>query len=183
MVANNVTQPVLHDEAMVNVAGLFPERLPPPTQVPSHHTPTPTSTPHHHPSSPHPHPPTTQPSIPPHSLNHPTTSNHPALPSSQPGTGFLTEASDFKGAQGVMVRSGRFRASRAGSKDLQATGKWGPRYVTWVKLTEPRWSGTWGGGDGGGDGSTACSMVKPGGFEDGIHVNYHDFSTDFGWFG
>eukprot|EP00438_Fugacium_kawagutii_P004564 Skav202822 [mRNA] locus=scaffold3852:113832:115656:- [translate_table: standard] len=36
-----------------------------------------------------------------------------------------------------MVRSGRFRASSAGSKDLKATGKWGPRYVTWVKLTEP----------------------------------------------
>lgn len=34
-----------------------------------------------------------------------------------------------------MIREGRFRASNAGSRDLEATGKWGPRYVTWVKLT------------------------------------------------
>ena len=51
------------------------------------------------------------------------------------GTGRLTKASDFKGAQGVMIREGRFLATNAGSRDLQATGKWGPRYVTWVKLT------------------------------------------------
>eukprot|EP00434_Breviolum_minutum_P041993 symbB.v1.2.037363.t1/scaffold5497.1/size26436/3 len=35
-----------------------------------------------------------------------------------------------------MIREGRFRASNAGSRDLEATGKWGPRYVTWVKLTD-----------------------------------------------
>eukprot|EP00435_Cladocopium_sp_Y103_P038544 s138_g10.t1 len=51
-------------------------------------------------------------------------------------TGFLSKASKFEGAQGVMVRQGRFRTSDKGSRDLEATGKWGPRYVTWVKLTD-----------------------------------------------
>ena len=59
----------------------------------------------------------------------------PATKTDLSGTGRLTKASDFKGAQGVMIREGRFRASNAGSRDLEATGKWGPRYVTWVKLT------------------------------------------------
>lgn len=58
-------------------------------------------------------------------------------------TGFLSKASKFKGAQGVMIREGRFRASNKGSKDLGATGKWGPRYVTWVKLTDESGQSFW----------------------------------------
>ncbi|CAL1143941.1 unnamed protein product [Cladocopium goreaui] len=58
-------------------------------------------------------------------------------------TGFLSEASQFKGAQGVMIREGRFRASNKGSRDLEATGKWGPRYVTWVKLTDESGKSFW----------------------------------------
>jgi len=65
----------------------------------------------------------------------PKVRNVRSFPSHQ-GTGFLSEASQFKGAQGVMIREGRFRASNKGSRDLEATGKWGPRYVTWVKLTD-----------------------------------------------
>ncbi|CAK9093945.1 unnamed protein product [Durusdinium trenchii] len=42
------------------------------------------------------------------------------------------EASEFKGAQGIMKRNGRFRASSSGSRDLEAAGKWGTRYVTWA---------------------------------------------------
>ena len=37
---------------------------------------------------------------------------------------------------GVMVKPGRFTTSNSGSKDLDATGKWGARYVTWAKLTD-----------------------------------------------
>eukprot|EP00913_Durusdinium_trenchii_P010037 g9418.t1 len=48
------------------------------------------------------------------------------------GTGMLSEASEFKGAQGIMKRNGRFRASSSGSRDLEAAGKWGTRYVTWA---------------------------------------------------
>mmetsp|Transcript_11448 Transcript_11448/g.21639 ORF Transcript_11448/g.21639 Transcript_11448/m.21639 type:complete len:472 (-) Transcript_11448:254-1669(-) len=46
----------------------------------------------------------------------------------------LESASPFQGAQGVMVKSGLFNIISRGSRDLQATGKWGPRYVTWVEL-------------------------------------------------
>lgn len=49
-------------------------------------------------------------------------------------TGYIP-ASDFAGAQGVMVKQGLFEVGSSGSRDLQATGKWGPRYVTWVRLT------------------------------------------------
>ncbi|CAJ1354120.1 unnamed protein product [Effrenium voratum] len=51
-------------------------------------------------------------------------------------TGTLERASEFQGAQGVMVKKGIFTKSQSGSRDLQATGKWGPRYTTWVKLTD-----------------------------------------------
>lgn len=43
--------------------------------------------------------------------------------------------SPFEGAQGVVVHPGRFRIGRTGARDIQATGKWGPRYVTWAELT------------------------------------------------
>merc|ERR1712151_1354341 len=39
------------------------------------------------------------------------------------------------GAQGVSVKPGVFAVGRTGSRDIQATGKWGPRYVTWAELT------------------------------------------------
>jgi len=45
-------------------------------------------------------------------------------------------ASPFEGAQGVVVHPGRFRVGRTGARDIQATGKWGPRYVTWAELTD-----------------------------------------------
>jgi len=44
-------------------------------------------------------------------------------------------ASPFKGAQGVVVKPGVFKVEQAGSSDIRATGKWGPRYVTWAELT------------------------------------------------
>jgi len=43
--------------------------------------------------------------------------------------------SPFKGAQGVVVKPGLFSVEQQGSADIGATGKWGPRYVTWAKLT------------------------------------------------
>lgn len=49
-------------------------------------------------------------------------------------TGYL-RASEFAGGQGVMVKPGLFEVGDSGSSDLQATGKWGPRYVTWSQLT------------------------------------------------
>lgn len=49
-------------------------------------------------------------------------------------TGYVA-ASPFKGAQGVMVRPGVFRVESSGFQDIEATGKWGPRYVTWAQLT------------------------------------------------
>jgi len=49
-------------------------------------------------------------------------------------TGY-TRASPFKGAQGVSVKPGLFDVGRTGFRDIQATGKWGPRYVTWAELT------------------------------------------------
>jgi len=49
-------------------------------------------------------------------------------------TGYVA-ASDFAGAQGVSVKPGLFRIGSRGKQDIQATGKWGPRYVTWVQLT------------------------------------------------
>jgi len=42
--------------------------------------------------------------------------------------------SPFKGAQGVVVKPGLFEVGASGSEDIQATGKWGPRYVTWAEL-------------------------------------------------
>lgn len=42
--------------------------------------------------------------------------------------------SPFKDNQGVMVKPGLFTVEAQGSRDLQARGKWGARYVTWVKL-------------------------------------------------
>jgi len=43
-------------------------------------------------------------------------------------------ASPFAGGQGVSVKPGVFSVEASGSRDLQATGYWGPRYVTWAKL-------------------------------------------------
>merc|ERR1712217_916461 len=51
----------------------------------------------------------------------------------QQRTGYVA-ASEFAGAQGVSVRPGIFRIGDWGKQDIQATGKWGPRYVTWVQL-------------------------------------------------
>merc|ERR1712151_726669 len=45
--------------------------------------------------------------------------------------------SDFAGTQGVAVKPGVFRVGEKGHRDIGATGKWGPRYVTWVQLTHP----------------------------------------------
>jgi len=50
----------------------------------------------------------------------------------------LERASKFDGAQGIMVKPGVFRKGDSGSRDIQATGKWGPRYVTWVELIDPK---------------------------------------------
>lgn len=50
----------------------------------------------------------------------------------------LEVASKFAGAQGIMVKSGKFRILSAGSRDLEATGKWGTRYMTWARLEDPR---------------------------------------------
>jgi len=49
-------------------------------------------------------------------------------------TGY-SAVSPFKGAQGVAVKPGLFEVAQSGSRDIQATGKWGPRYVTWAQLT------------------------------------------------
>jgi len=49
-------------------------------------------------------------------------------------TGY-SRASKFSGAQGVMVKPGLFTVGDHGSRDIGATGKWGPRYVTWAQLT------------------------------------------------
>jgi len=43
--------------------------------------------------------------------------------------------SKFSGAQGVMVKPGLFTVGDSGSRDIGATGKWGPRFVTWAQLT------------------------------------------------
>lgn len=50
----------------------------------------------------------------------------------------LQRASTFAGAQGVMVDPSRLRVvpGTSGSEDLQATGKWGPRHVTFVQLAD-----------------------------------------------
>jgi len=50
-------------------------------------------------------------------------------------TGY-TPASPFAGAQGIVVKPGLFRVDDSGSQDIQATGKWGPRHVTWAKLID-----------------------------------------------
>lgn len=42
--------------------------------------------------------------------------------------------SPFRDNQGVMVKPGLFTVEAQGSRDLQARGKWGARYVTWAKL-------------------------------------------------
>jgi endonuclease/exonuclease/phosphatase family metal-dependent hydrolase len=52
----------------------------------------------------------------------------------QSRTGYA-RASTFSGSQGVMVRPGLFTVGDEGSRDIGATGKWGPRYVTWAQLT------------------------------------------------
>jgi len=44
-------------------------------------------------------------------------------------------ASKFDGAQGVVVKPGVVKVEQSGSRDIGATGKWGPRYVTWAELT------------------------------------------------
>jgi len=44
-------------------------------------------------------------------------------------------ASDFQGAQGVVVKPGEFSVLERGSRDINAAGKWGARYVTWVRLS------------------------------------------------
>jgi len=49
-------------------------------------------------------------------------------------TGYLP-ASPFAGAQGVMVNPSLFTVGDSGSRDIEATGKWGARYVTWAQLT------------------------------------------------
>ncbi|CAE7649994.1 unnamed protein product [Symbiodinium pilosum] len=55
----------------------------------------------------------------------------------QDSTG-LARASRFAGAQGVMMDPARLRAvpGTSGSEDLRATGKWGPRHVTYVQLAD-----------------------------------------------
>jgi len=52
----------------------------------------------------------------------------------QSRTGYAP-ASPFKGAQGVLIKPSLFEVGNTGFSDLQATGKWGPRYVTWAQLT------------------------------------------------
>jgi len=42
--------------------------------------------------------------------------------------------SSFSDNQGVMTKPGVFSVLSQGSRDLQARGKWGNRYVNWVKL-------------------------------------------------
>lgn len=54
----------------------------------------------------------------------------------QERTGYVA-ASEFAGAQGVVVKPGLFKIGQRGRQDIQATGKWGPRYVTFVQLTHP----------------------------------------------
>jgi hypothetical protein len=46
-----------------------------------------------------------------------------------------TPVSPFKGAQGIFVKPGLFEVGEHGFRDIQATGKWGKRFVTWVQLT------------------------------------------------
>lgn len=50
----------------------------------------------------------------------------------------LQVASKFEGAQGIMVKPRRFRILSTGSRDLEATGHWGTRYMTWAKLEDTR---------------------------------------------
>jgi endonuclease/exonuclease/phosphatase family metal-dependent hydrolase len=56
----------------------------------------------------------------------------------QQSTGYQP-ASSFAGAQGTFVDGGLFEVSSAagatGHQDLQATGKWGPRYATWAQVS------------------------------------------------
>jgi len=49
-------------------------------------------------------------------------------------TGY-SSASPFQGAQGIMVKSEAIQVGPSGSRDIEATGKWGPRYVTWARMT------------------------------------------------
>eukprot|EP00435_Cladocopium_sp_Y103_P011829 s1932_g3.t1 len=50
----------------------------------------------------------------------------------------LEVASKFAGAQGIMVKPEKFRVLSAGSRDLEATGRWGKRYMTWARLEDPQ---------------------------------------------
>merc|ERR1712187_1023191 len=52
----------------------------------------------------------------------------------QSRTGYLP-VSPFAGSQGVMVNSSVLTAGASGSRDIEATGMWGPRYMTWAQLT------------------------------------------------
>ncbi|CAK0788232.1 unnamed protein product, partial [Prorocentrum cordatum] len=56
----------------------------------------------------------------------------------QQSTGYQP-ASSFAGAQGTFVDGGLFEVSRdvgaTGYQDLQARGKWGPRYATWARVS------------------------------------------------
>merc|ERR1712232_1010835 len=36
---------------------------------------------------------------------------------------------------GIFMNPAEFTASQTGSEDIRAQGKWGPRYVTWARLT------------------------------------------------
>jgi endonuclease/exonuclease/phosphatase family metal-dependent hydrolase len=47
----------------------------------------------------------------------------------------LQVASDFAGAQGTFVKASRVSSISKGHMDIGATGKWGPRYMTWAKLS------------------------------------------------
>lgn len=49
-------------------------------------------------------------------------------------TGY-SPASPFKGAQGIMVKSDVIQVGPSGYRDIEATGKWGKRYVTWAQMT------------------------------------------------
>ena len=56
------------------------------------------------------------------------------------GPRFLNQVVYIMIPPGVMVDPSRLRVvpGTSGSEDLKATGKWGPRHVTFVQLAEPR---------------------------------------------
>lgn len=47
----------------------------------------------------------------------------------------LKVASTFAGGQGSLVNGALFTVGETGSRDIQATGKWGARFATYVELT------------------------------------------------